>query len=69
MVLDTGRGSGVPDGTRALDGLVLKAQRISAAVESVIDGKAGKVTRAELSAAISRMTVIAADQLVPERAA
>jgi MoxR-like ATPase len=40
LVLDTGRGSGAPDRAQALDDLVVAAQRISTAVESVIDGKA-----------------------------
>jgi MoxR-like ATPase len=43
LVLDTGRGSGVPGEARALEDLVATAQQIGTAVESVIDGKAGAV--------------------------
>jgi MoxR-like ATPase len=43
LVLDTGRGSGVPNGARKLDDLVATAHRIGTAVESVIDGKAEAV--------------------------
>ena len=43
MVLDMGRGGGVPNGTRTLDDLVTTAQRIGTAIESVIDGKAEAV--------------------------
>jgi MoxR-like ATPase len=43
LVLDTGRGSGLPNGARTLDDLVATARRIGAAVESVIDGKAEAV--------------------------
>ena len=43
LVLDMGRGGGVPNGTRTLDDLVTTAQRIGTAIESVIDGKAEAV--------------------------
>jgi MoxR-like ATPase len=48
LVLDTGRGSavpnrGLPNGTRTLDDLVTTAHRIGTAIESVIDGKAEAV--------------------------
>ena len=43
MVLDTGRGSGVPNSARALDELVGTARQVGTAIESVIDGKAEAV--------------------------
>ncbi len=43
LVLDTGRGSGMPSSARNLDELVATAQRIGTAIESVIDGKAEAV--------------------------
>jgi MoxR-like ATPase len=43
LVLDTGRGSGVPNSARALDELVGTARQVGTAIESVIDGKAEAV--------------------------
>ena len=43
MVLDTGRGSGVPNSARALEELVSTARQVGTAIESVIDGKAEAV--------------------------
>ena len=43
MVLDTGRGSGVPNSARGLDELVGTARQVGTAIESVIDGKAEAV--------------------------
>jgi MoxR-like ATPase len=43
LVLDTGRGSGVPKSAQALDELVATARQVGAAIESVIDGKADAV--------------------------
>ena len=43
MVLDTGRGGGVPSSARALDELVGTARQVATAIESVIDGKAETV--------------------------
>jgi MoxR-like ATPase len=43
LVVDTGRGGGLPGRARALDDLVAIAQQIGVAVESVIDGKAEAV--------------------------
>ena len=43
MVLDTGRGGGVPNSARALDELVGTARQVATAIESVIDGKAETV--------------------------
>ena len=43
MVLDTGRGSGVPNSARALEELVGTARQVGTAIESVIDGKAEAV--------------------------
>ncbi len=39
MVLDTGRGTGMPNSAQALEDLVATARQIGTAVESVIDGK------------------------------
>jgi MoxR-like ATPase len=43
LVLDTGRGTGMPSSAQALEDLVATARQIGAAVESVIDGKAEAV--------------------------
>ena len=43
MVLDTGRGNGVPNSARALEELVSTARQVGTAIESVIDGKAEAV--------------------------
>jgi MoxR-like ATPase len=43
LVLDTGRGGGVPNSARALDELVGTARQVGTAIESVIDGKAEAV--------------------------
>ncbi len=43
MVLDTGRGSGVPNSAQALDELAANARTVGTAIESVIDGKAEAV--------------------------
>jgi MoxR-like ATPase len=43
LVLDTGRGGGVPNSARALDELVGTARQVAVAIESVIDGKAEAV--------------------------
>jgi MoxR-like ATPase len=43
LVLDTGRGSGVPNSAQALDELVATARQVGTAIESVIDGKADAV--------------------------
>src|SRR5487761_1845285 len=40
LVLDTGRGSGMPNSARALEELVSTARQVGTSVESVIDGKA-----------------------------
>src|SRR6201992_2962485 len=42
-VVDTGRGSGVPNSARALEELVGTARQVGTAIESVIDGKAEAV--------------------------
>jgi MoxR-like ATPase len=43
LVLDTGRGSGVPNSAQALEELVATARQVGTAIESVIDGKADAV--------------------------
>jgi MoxR-like ATPase len=43
LVLDTGRGSGMPNSARALDELAGTARQVGTAIESVIDGKAEAV--------------------------
>src|SRR3984885_764645 len=43
LVLDTGRGNGVPNSARALEELVSTARQVGTAIESVIDGKAETV--------------------------
>jgi MoxR-like ATPase len=43
LVLDTGRGSGVPNSAHALDELAATARNVGTAIESVIDGKAEAV--------------------------
>src|SRR6266567_6767007 len=43
LVLDTGRGSSLPNSAQALEDLVATARQIGTAVESVIDGKAEAV--------------------------
>jgi MoxR-like ATPase len=43
LVLDTGRGSGVPNSAQALDELAANARQVGTAIESVIDGKAEAV--------------------------
>src|SRR5487761_394727 len=43
LVLDTGRGSGMPNSARALEELVSTARQVGTSVESVIDGKAEAV--------------------------